>query len=142
MDCARHQFFARTGLAQDNYISLGRCDSGNLGQDFMKRRAVAKDVPEAGPKFVLEKLVLELEVFLFGDAAQRHHPAEHFAAIISVGSGFHIYPMQSAILAFHFELEAPGLLIASLVSGAAVLFRVSAQQVRSLAQEFLRGSSR
>src|SRR5436853_4238583 len=77
MDCARDQFFARTGLSQDNYISFGRCDSGNLGQDFLKRRAVANDVPEAGPKFVLEKLVLELEVFLLGDAAQRHHPAEH-----------------------------------------------------------------
>src|SRR5882724_9547759 len=108
MDCARHQFFARTGLSQDNYISLGRCDSGNLGQDFLKRWAVANDVPETGPKFVLEKFVLELEVFLFGDAAQRHHPADHFAAIVAVGSGFHMHPMQSAILAFHFELEAPG----------------------------------
>src|SRR2546426_6615268 len=110
MDGARHQFLARTGLSQNNYISLGRCDSSNLGQDFLQRRTAPNDVPEAGPKFVVEKLVLELEVFLFGDATQRHHPANHFAAIVAVRSRFYMKPVQSAILAFHFELEAFGLI--------------------------------
>src|SRR5439155_11678424 len=131
MDCTRHQLLAGARLSQNNYISLGRCDSSNLGQDLLQRRTVPNDVPETGPKFVLEEFIFKLEVLLLGDAAQRHHPANHFAGVIAVRSRFYMNPVPSSVLALHFELEAFGLVSGSLVSRAVVPFPISAQQVRS-----------
>jgi hypothetical protein len=51
-------------------------------------------------------------------------------------------PVQSTVLAFHFELEGFRLIRRGLAGLAWTRFRISAQQRRSLAQQFLGGVAR
>src|SRR5579863_7975115 len=102
---ARDQFLARAGLAQDEDVSLGWGDGGNLGKNFLQGRALADDISEAGAELVMQEFIFELEILLPGNAAQRHYASNHLATVISIRGGLHLYPMQLAVFAFHFELE-------------------------------------
>src|SRR5260221_13063667 len=119
---ACQQFLARSGLAQDEDVRLGRSDSRDLREDFLQGRAASNDVSEADPKLLLQKFIFELEVLLLRNAAQRHHASQHFAIIISIRGGLHMNPVQSAIFAFHLEFEGSRLVILPLARGASSRF--------------------
>src|SRR5690349_12272606 len=99
------QFLARAGFAQDEDVSLGWGDGGNLGKNLLQGRALADDISKACPKFMLEEFIFKLEILLPGNATQGHYASNHLAAVISIRGGLHLYPMQLAVFTFHFELE-------------------------------------
>jgi len=139
MDGTRHRFLTRAGFAHHKHVGLGRRDGRDLRQHLLDRGALADDIAEVFPNFVLEEFVFPFETLLPFQATECQNSAVDLATIIPIRCRLDAHPMQLAVLPFYLDFETFGLLQDRMSRGTVRLGRAPFRQeklVTNLAQQF------